>query len=124
MFHYSLAAESKESEKRIRSVLELEDQRAAQYEDILQDIITIYQDPSIQKCLEQKTKFYVSPKLLSSLTTPLQLLDSAPYFLKKAATIGKSDYLPSDEDVLRARSQTTGVNSIDFMVSLLSKHTF
>ena len=46
-----------------------------------------------------------------------QLPDSAPYFLKKAATIGEADYLPSDEDVLRARSQTTGVNSMDFMVS-------
>jgi len=103
MFHYSLAAESKESEKRVRAVLEMEDhERMTQYNDILQDIITLYQDPSIQKCLEQKAKFY--------------LLDSAPYFLKKASTIGEIDYLPSDEDVLRARSQTTGVTSMDFML--------
>ena len=60
MFHYSLAAESKESEKRVRAVLEMEDhERMTQYNDILQDIITLYQDPNIQKCLEQKTKFYV-----------------------------------------------------------------
>ena len=70
MFHYSLAAESKESEKRVRAVLEMEDHRAAQYGDILQDIITLYQDPSVQKCLEQKAKFYVSPILLSLHTPP------------------------------------------------------
>jgi len=103
MFHYSLAAESKESEKRVRDVLEMEDhERMTQYNNILQDIITLYQDPSIQKCLEHKNQFY--------------LLDSAPYFLKKASTIGEVDYLPSDEDVLRARSQTTGVTSMDFML--------
>ena len=96
----------------------MEDHGVAQYQDILQDIVTLYQDPSIQKCLEQKAKFYVSPILLSLPTSPSpQLPDSAPYFLKKAATIGESNYLPSDEDVLRARSQTTGVNSMDFMVS-------
>ena len=61
MFRYSLAAESKESEKRVRDVLEMEDhERMTQYNDILQDIITLYQDPSIQKCLEHKAKFYVS----------------------------------------------------------------
>ena len=53
----------------------------------------------------------------SIFTFSTQLPDSAPYFLRKAATIGEADYLPSDEDVLRARSQTTGVNSMDFMVS-------
>jgi len=102
-FNYSLAAESKESEKRVRAVLlETDDHGSAQYTTLLQDIITLYQDPNIQKCLEQKTKFY--------------LLDSATYFLEKAAEIGKADYLPSDEDVLRARSQTTGVTSMEFML--------
>jgi len=101
-FHYSLAAENKESEQKVRVLLEMEDHGVAQYQDLVQDIISLYQDPSIQKCLEQKAKFY--------------LPDSAPYFLKKAASIGEADYLPSDEDVLRARSQTTGVNSMDFML--------
>ena len=45
-----------------------------------------------------------------------QLLDSAPYFLKKAEAIGAMDYLPTDDDVLRARSQTTGVVTVDFTV--------
>ena len=59
-FNYSLAAESKESEKRVRAVLlETDDHGSAQYTTLLQDIITLYQDPNIQKCLEQKTKFYV-----------------------------------------------------------------
>ena len=70
-FHYSLAAENKESEQKVRALLEMEDHGVAQYQDILQDIITLYQDPSIQKCLEQKAKFYVSPILLSLHTSPI-----------------------------------------------------
>ena len=50
-----------------------------------------------------------------------QLLDSAPYFLKKAVTIGAADYLPTDDDVLRARSQTTGVVTVDFTVGSVLK---
>ena len=53
---------------------------------------------------------------LTASLISFQLLDSATYFLEKAAEIGKADYLPSDEDVLRARSQTTGVTSMEFMV--------
>ena len=58
-----------------------------------------------------------------------QLLDSAPYFLKKAVTIGAEEYLPTDDDVLRARSQTTGVVTVDFTVghfkirSLIDDHS-
>ena len=58
-----------------------------------------------------------------------QLLDSAPYFLKKAVAIGAEEYLPTDDDVLRARSQTTGVVTVDFTVghfiirSLIDDHS-
>ena len=57
---------------------------------------------------------------LTASLISFQLLDSASYFLEKAAEIGKADYLPSDEDVLRARSITTGVTSMDFMVDSIS----
>ena len=51
-----------------------------------------------------------------------QLLDSAPYFLKKAEAIGALDYLPTDDDVLRARSQTTGVVTVDFTVGYKTRY--
>ena len=80
MFHYSLAAESKESEKRVRAVLEMEDhERMTQYNDILQDIITLYQDPSIQKCLEQKAKFYVSLTHTSIFTYSISISPAARF---------------------------------------------
>lgn len=49
----------------------MEDHGVAQYQDLVQDIISLYQDPSIQKCLEQKAKFYVSPILLPLPTSPI-----------------------------------------------------
>ena len=46
-----------------------------------------------------------------------QFLDSAPYFLNKAEKLVGEDYLPSDDDVLRARSMTTGIVTFPFEVS-------
>jgi len=97
-FDYPLAASSKEAQQKVRDVWEKEEY--ARYQEIVKDIVILWEDPSIQKCIEQKAK--------------IQLLDSAPYFLKKAVTIGAADYLPTDDDVLRARSQTTGVVTVDF----------
>ena len=45
-----------------------------------------------------------------------QFLDSAPYFLNKAEKLVGEDYLPSDDDVLRARSMTTGIVTFPFEV--------
>merc|ERR1711990_79531 len=97
-FEYPLADSSKEAQQKVRDVWEKEDY--ARYQEIVKDIVILWEDPSIQKCIKQKAK--------------IQLLDSAPYFLKKAVTIGAADYLPTDDDVLRARSQTTGVVTVDF----------
>ena len=46
-----------------------------------------------------------------------QFLDSAPYFLSKAEKLVGDDYLPSDDDVLRARSMTTGIVTFPFEAS-------
>jgi len=97
-FQFPLAATSKEAEQKVREVCEKEDY--ARYGEIVTFIVILWEDPGIQKCIEQKAK--------------IQLLDSAPYFLKMAAKIGEATYLPSDDDVLRARSQTTGVVTVDF----------
>ena len=47
-----------------------------------------------------------------------QFLDSAPYFLNKAETIVGDDWIPTEEDVLRARVMTTGIVKFDFELPL------
>ena len=48
----------------------------------------------------------------------LQLSDSAPYFLEHAERLADFFYLPTDEDILRARSITTGIVVVPFQVQL------
>ena len=58
-FQYPLAGTSKEAEQKVRDVWEKEDY--ARYGEIVQDIVILWGDPSIQKCIEQKAKIQVSP---------------------------------------------------------------
>ena len=51
--------------------------------------------------------------LASSLN---QLYDSAPYFLGHAERLAAHDYIPTDEDILRARSVTSGIVVVPFQV--------
>ena len=45
-----------------------------------------------------------------------QLLDSAAYFLTEVERMVGPDYLPTEMDVLRARSITTGIVKVPFQV--------
>ena len=64
-FDYPLAASSKEAQQKVRDVWEKEEY--ARYQEIVKDIVILWEDPSIQKCIEQKAKIQVSA---SKLTTP------------------------------------------------------
>ena len=57
-FEYPLAATSKEAEQKVRDVWEKEDY--AKYREIVKDIVILWEDPSIQKCIQQKAKIQVS----------------------------------------------------------------
>ena len=46
-----------------------------------------------------------------------QLYDSAPYFLGQAERLAAYDYIPTDEDILRARSVTSGIVVVPFQVN-------
>jgi hypothetical protein len=48
---------------------------------------------------------------------PVQLPDSGPYFLERAEHLAGSGYCPSDEDILRARSLTSGIVVVPFQVT-------
>ncbi|RDD46908.1 Guanine nucleotide-binding protein G(o) subunit alpha [Trichoplax sp. H2] len=48
------------------------------------------------------------------------LHDSAEYFLKSLDRIGNDNYEPTEQDILRSRLRTTGVNQIEFEFKMLN----
>lgn len=72
--------------------------------------VAIWQDPCVQKVMEHQNEFY--------------LMDSAPYFFEEAHRIGHRDYIPTESDVLRARTKTTGIYETRFSMGQLSIHMF
>lgn len=55
----------------------------------------LWDDPGIQAVYEKRAQF--------------QLYDNCEYFARKLDVIASEDYLPSEEDVLRARIRTSGI---------------
>lgn len=77
--------------------------RALQYTEPVGKLVALlWENAAIQKCVARKNDF--------------QLLDSAPYFLSQAERLATPSYLPTDEDVLRARTITTGIVTVPFKV--------
>ncbi|WWD17304.1 hypothetical protein CI109_101744 [Kwoniella shandongensis] len=54
----------------------------------------------------------------------LQLNDSAPYYFDAIARIAQPDYMPSDQDILRARVKTTGITETHFKIGELTYKLF
>ncbi|XP_062137527.1 G protein alpha q subunit-like [Drosophila sulfurigaster albostrigata] len=65
----------------------------------LSAIKCLWKDFGIQKCYSRRKEYY--------------LMDSAEYFLCEIERIEKPDYIPSEQDILRVRSATTGINQYD-----------
>merc|ERR1719481_374882 len=82
--------EAEAAKERILVVLNNIDRAQKYTPEIGQDVATLYSNAAIQQCVARKND--------------IQLLDSAP------------DYLPTDEDVLRARTITTGIVTVPFKV--------
>lgn len=73
-------------------------------------ITSIWTDPSTAKVLERQNEFY--------------LMDSAPYFFDEVKRITGPDYCPTEQDVLRARTKTTGIYETRFSMGQLNIHMF
>lgn len=73
-------------------------------------IASIWKDPCIPKVFDHQNEFY--------------LMDSAPYFFDEVARISAADYIPTEADVLRARTKTTGIYETRFQMGQLSIHMF
>ncbi|KAF1811420.1 guanine nucleotide binding protein, alpha subunit [Eremomyces bilateralis CBS 781.70] len=52
------------------------------------------------------------------------LMDSAPYFFEEVHRICSPEYIPTESDVLRARTKTTGIYETRFSMGQLSIHMF
>ncbi|KAK4995901.1 Guanine nucleotide-binding protein alpha-2 subunit [Elasticomyces elasticus] len=75
-----------------------------------QAITAIWKDPCIPKVIAHSSEFY--------------LMDSASYFFDEVNRIAAPDYVPTEADVLRARTKTTGIYETRFQMGQLSIHMF
>ncbi|KAL1922395.1 uncharacterized protein VTP21DRAFT_9934 [Calcarisporiella thermophila] len=79
--------------------------------EISDALYAVWHDPVVQKMLDRgHIEFY--------------LMDSAPYFFDNIKRIKSSDYIPTQDDVLRARLKTTGISETRFTMGQLSIHLF
>ncbi|KAI9441933.1 G-protein alpha subunit [Lactarius indigo] len=76
--------------------------------DIAQAVQNLWADEIIPALMNYSSKFY--------------LMDSADYFFAEANRIAASNYLPSMEDVLRARAKTTAITETRFPMGQLAIH--
>ncbi|XP_074096603.1 G protein alpha q subunit isoform X2 [Cotesia typhae] len=60
----------------------------------------LWADSGIQECYDRRREY--------------QLTDSAKYYLSDLDNISKPEYLPSEQDILRARAPTTGIIEYPF----------
>ncbi|KAH7920557.1 guanine nucleotide binding protein, alpha subunit [Leucogyrophana mollusca] len=79
-------------------------------EEIAQAIHDLWTDPIISEIMDHSSEFY--------------LMDSASYFFGEVLRIGAPLYVPTENDVLRARQKTTGITETRFNMGQLSIHMF
>ncbi|GAV09411.1 hypothetical protein RvY_18958 [Ramazzottius varieornatus] len=70
----------------------------------------LWVDGGVQKSFERSNEY--------------QLIDAAKYFLDKVAEVRRPDYSPSQQDILRARVQTSGIFETKFSVDKVNFHMF
>ncbi|XP_039748186.1 guanine nucleotide-binding protein G(f) subunit alpha [Pararge aegeria] len=73
-------------------------------EDYFDHVRALWKDAGIRDCFKRSNEY--------------QLIDSAEYFLDRLDLIAKTDYMPSDADILRCRQKTTGIQKIEFKVKV------
>ncbi|KAK9702073.1 guanine nucleotide-binding protein subunit alpha [Basidiobolus ranarum] len=74
--------------------------------NISQAVKTLWQDEGVLECFQRSREF--------------QLNDSAKYYFDAIDRIAQSDYIPTDQDVLRSRIKTTGITETVFHVGDLT----
>lgn len=80
-------------------------------QEIAESIHRLWRDPAITP-------------IMDSHSSDFYLMDSASYFFTEAPRIGQPDYVPTVDDVLRARAKSTGITETRFNMGQLSIHMF
>ncbi|KAJ7756072.1 guanine nucleotide binding protein, alpha subunit [Mycena maculata] len=79
--------------------------------EIADAVEALWRDPVIARILDEHgSEFY--------------LMDSAAYFMSAIQRLAAPDYIPTEEDVLRARAQSTSITETRFNMGSLSIHMF
>ena len=65
-----------------------------------ESIAQVWRDPAVQECFKRRAEF--------------QLGDASSYFLNDIVRLSAADFVPTTDDVLRARVRTSGVVSKEF----------
>ncbi|KAI8330902.1 heterotrimeric G-protein alpha subunit, GPA3-like protein [Chlamydoabsidia padenii] len=81
-------------------------------------------DPELVDAIANLWTDQVISRLLDGEASEFYLMDSAPYFFEQIKRLGKVDYVPDVQDVLRARMKTTGISETRFTMGQLSIHMF
>ncbi|XP_022227739.1 G protein alpha q subunit isoform X6 [Drosophila obscura] len=82
-------------------VMSIDYETVTTFEDpFLNAIKTLWADAGIQECYDRRREY--------------QLTDSAKYYLSDLARIELPDFLPTEQDILRARVPTTGILEYPF----------
>jgi len=101
---FAIAFENAGSAKAAKMMTEL-DPLAADFwvDDIVANTLFLWaNEPAIKKVYEQRSQ--------------LQLLDSAEYLFQNLERIGKHEYTPNRDDILRARLRTSGIVERTFKI--------
>lgn len=113
MNYLEIEVEQMENQANCRYVMEYEldpDPDATLDARLGQAVAAIWSDSCMAKVFEHESEFY--------------LMTSAPYFFDEAKRIADPDYCPTEIDVLRARSKTTGISETKFPMGYLSIRLF
>lgn len=78
--------------------------------DIADAVRGLWMDPGVREAVSRSREF--------------QLNDSAVYYFNMIDRMSASDYLPTDQDILRSRVKTTGITETTFKVGELTYRLF
>ncbi|XP_030253495.1 guanine nucleotide-binding protein G(olf) subunit alpha-like isoform X2 [Sparus aurata] len=70
----------------------------------------LWEDDGVKACFERANEY--------------QLIDCAQYFLDRLDSVRKTDYTPTDQDLLRCRVLTSGIFETRFQVDKVNFHMF
>lgn len=109
MQQFDLEPQLEENKRHAEFLLEYQPESGPQAsidQDVGVAVQAIWNDPAKALLMDHQTEFY--------------LMDSAEYFFQEAVRISSPDYLPTEMDVLRARTKTTGIYETRFQMGQLS----